>query len=336
MSSFLERLRDGLRSLPDPPTIGILAVSGGPDSVALLRGVTELWQRGELSGIRCLVAAHVNHQLRGDESDADQQFVIELAQSLDSDGCPIRYRTTRLTPSENPSEASLRQQRYDWLIELAQEPPTGWVATGHTADDQVETILHRLIRGTGLHGLAGMPARRRLAASVELIRPMLAITRADVLNYLAEIRQPFREDATNTDRRFTRNRIRHDLLPLLHEFNPKFRETLQHLAIQADEASAFLQSQAAILLADADLGREVATLLLDRSKLRAAPRLLIREAFRLLWQREGWPLGRMRFREWDRLANLVAGQERLIELPGRIRGKRTRDRILLRQGIGKR
>src|SRR5262249_54909010 len=133
-------------------------------------------------------------------------------------------------------EAHARRQRYDWLTKVAAESGIPWIATGHTADDQAETVLFRLLRGTGLDGLRGIAPIRALAGEVRVVRPLLSATRQDVLDYLAGLGQDYRTDESNADRRFTRNRIRHELLPLLaRAYNPRVREVLCRLASQAAE-----------------------------------------------------------------------------------------------------
>src|SRR5207245_2885635 len=117
--------------------------------------------------------------------------------------------------------------------------------TGHTADDQAETVLHRLLRGTGLHGLGGIPARRDLAAGIEVVRPLLGTSRAEVLAYLQAEKQAFRQDSSNADLGFTRNRIRHELLPDLARYNPAIVSLLCRLADQAHEVQAIVAADAA-------------------------------------------------------------------------------------------
>src|SRR5262249_34799970 len=138
-------------------------------------------------------------------------------------------------------ESHARQERYAWLSGMAAILGLPCVATGHTADDQAETMLHRLLRGTGIQGLRGIAARRPLIAGVELIRPLLTVRRADVLAFLAELGQPFREDSSNCDVDLTRNRIRHELLPLLaRDYNPGVVDVLARLAGQAEEVHEVL------------------------------------------------------------------------------------------------
>ncbi len=312
----------------------VAAVSGGADSVALLRALRE-------AGCD-VVVAHVNHQLRGAESDADEAFVSDLARALD-----VPFHSTRLAIPQNENlEAAARRLRYEWLEEIA--GATGTIATGHTADDQAETVLHRMIRGTGLQGLRGIVAIKfsRDAESSErsavghphmtvshsinsrpalgsedsasrlngrVVRPMLAVTRNDVLEYLHALGQPFRIDSSNADPRFTRNRIRQELLPLLRSFNPEIVSVLGRLAEQASEAFDFVEGEAMRLLSIAERPRAGAMLIFDKAALETVSPLFVRELFRLVWRRENWPMNAMTFDHWNRLANLVVG-----DYPGQV------------------
>jgi tRNA(Ile)-lysidine synthase len=194
------------------------------------------------------------------------------------------------------------------------------VATGHTADDQAETVLDRLLRGTGLKGLRSIAARRPLTAGVEVVRPLLRATRAEVLAFLTDRGQAFCEDWSNADLRFTRNRIRHELLPQMAEhYNPAIVSVLCRLAEQADDVYRDVEDRARRLLALADLPRAGSVLVFDRNRLTGESRLLVRELFRLVWQREGWPAGDMTFADWDRVAAVALGEVTAVDLPGRIR-----------------
>src|SRR5207244_6544441 len=134
---------------------------------------------------------------------------------------------------------------YDWLTVVAQETGAAWIATGHTADDQAETVLHHILRGTGLSGLRGIALRRPLTHGTDLIRPLLRVTRAQVLDYLSAEGQPYCEDQSNSDLDYTRNRLRHELLPHLAEhYNSAVRSVLARLAEQAEEVYAELEERA--------------------------------------------------------------------------------------------
>ena len=229
-----------------------VAVSGGIDSVALLRLLLEL--RGELGIVLSVV--HFNHKLRGEESEQDERFVAELARAHGleflCDSADVREYSSRESVSV---EAAARELRYGFFRRVLQHEikiPTlpqktgegcgtpfsnlDKVVTGHTLDDQAETVLMRVIRGTGLDGVSGIHPRILVEddegeISGEIVRPLLETRRRELHQYLNEIGQTWREDTTNADHAFTRNRLRQRVLPLLEkEFNPAVAENLAELA----------------------------------------------------------------------------------------------------------
>lgn len=220
-----------------------LAVSGGSDSVGLLRIFLEL--RSELGIVLSVV--HLNHKLRGEESDEDEKFVTQLAREhslqLHLDRADVSADASALRQS---IETTAREVRYEFFRKLLQPRGEGEgiqtrddldkIATGHSLDDQAETVLMRMIRGTGMRGLGGIyPAVELLDEFDEplgpVIRPLLAVRRQELEDYLKELGQPWRQDASNRDPKFTRNRVRHMLLPLLEkEFNPSIAEGLSELS----------------------------------------------------------------------------------------------------------
>jgi tRNA(Ile)-lysidine synthase len=231
----LQYIRD--RKLLKPGARVAVAVSGGADSVALLRGLLDL--RSDLGIV--LFVAHFNHQLRGEDSDADEHFVAELARHHELPFFSGRgdVREHALTGKLSLEHAA-RELRYQWLIETARQQRLDSVATAHTVDDQAETVLMKFLRGASTRGLAGIhPVLVR--DSVRIVRPLLDTKRADIEQYLASIAQPWREDHTNSDTRYTRNRIRHELLPLLErDYNPSLRGQLSLTAdIAAEEEAAW-------------------------------------------------------------------------------------------------
>jgi tRNA(Ile)-lysidine synthase len=157
---------------------------------------------------------------------------------------------------------------------------------------------------------------------VLLLRPLLAVTRADVLAHLAAIGQPFREDASNADTRFTRNRIRHELLPLLKTFNPDVVSALTHLAEHASEAHELIVAAASELLTRAERPRVGGTVILDAAAL-GSSRLLIRALLRLVWEREGWPMANMTFDAWERAVEVAARDVGAWDFPGGVSARHT-------------
>jgi tRNA(Ile)-lysidine synthase len=308
----------------------VLAVSGGPDSVALLRAVL-----AAPAGRRIpVVVAHLNHGLRGADSDADAAFVAELCDRLRTESPLLQFRGERLDVAAHARahhanlEAEARRLRYAWLAEAAVAHGCRHVATGHTADDQAETVLHHLLRGAGLAGLRGIARRRRLAEGVELVRPLLSVARSEILAFLNQLGQESRLDASNADRRFTRNRIRHELLPLLvRDYNPSVAPVLARLAEQSAAAHRVVARTATRLLRAAELPRAGSLIVLDPKGLADAVPYLVGEVLRRIWKREGWPSDGMNAPAWERLIGVVQGQTTAVDLPGGVRAVR-RERVV--------
>jgi len=321
------QVRRGLKDLPGLEHGLVAAVSGGPDSVALLRLLLAF--RGDKAPLP-LVIAHLNHQLRGADSDADEAFVSALHASLTAAGVPTlalacqrRDVAAEAHAAGANLEATARAVRYRWLAEVARAHGMAWVATGHTASDQAETVLHRLLRGAGLAGLRGIAPRREIEPGVSVVRPLLQAKRAEVLECLRCLDQPWREDRSNDDLDYTRNRIRHQLLPLLAEqYNPGIAAVLARLAHQAEELHRDEQAAAAALLQQAERPRAGLLIILDTATLERASRSALRALFRLLWQREGWPMAAMGFDAWQRLADVALGDCPAMDLPGPIHARR--------------
>jgi tRNA(Ile)-lysidine synthase len=300
---------------------GVVALSGGPDSVCLALVLRDLYRQGTVPD---LTLAHLNHQLRGADSDADEAFVRDLACAWELPCHTDRLDVaTAAAQSGANLEAAARQLRYRWLAQVARDERAAWVATGHSADDQAETVLFRMLRGSGLQGLSGMAERRVLAPGIDLVRPLLSVRRAAIRGFLEARGQSFRQDRSNEDRRFTRSRLRHELLPLLAEqYNSAITAVLCRLARQARAAQQTLTACAGRLLADAELPHAGDMIVLDAAKLQSGSGHARRELFRLIWRREDWPMGAMTFAAWERLAQLAERTTAALDLPGDVRARR--------------
>lgn len=291
----------------------LVAVSGGPDSVALLRALLAAADTGRI------VIGHFNHRLRGDESDADERFVDDLAAQWKVP-CEIGHAQVDLGAGEGDGmEAAARDERYAFLQSAAERHGARYLVTAHTADDQVETVLHRVLRGTGIAGLGGIPRLRQLSAATTVIRPLLGVRRSEVLAYLGDLRQSFRTDSSNTGRDFTRNRIRNDLLPRLEqEYNPRVAEAILRLSRLATEVQGTLDDRAeeladrAVVLGSSSGFAPPAgsALTIDCRQLADQPSVIIREMLVKLWRRRTWPEQAMSLAHWDRLAQLGGDRER--------------------------
>jgi tRNA(Ile)-lysidine synthase len=231
-------------------------------------------------------------------------------------------------------ESSARQARYRFLRQAAEGSGARYVATAHTADDQAETILHRIVRGAGLRGLAGIRQERPLSPTVRLVRPLLAFRRAELRAYLEGLGQPFRLDETNLDQRRTRNRLRHGLLPrLAAEYNPQVVSALVRLGQRAAEAQDALDELAGGLLASAEWHRDARRVELDASRWGVGPQAVCQEAFRRLWREQAWPEQGMRATHWNALVDLaLARRPQPLSLPGSVRAWRAAGRLILARG----
>ena len=222
LQSFIRRYR-----LVCPGEQVTCAVSGGADSMALLFALYLLKEKLQIT----LSAAHYNHGLRGEESDRDEAFVRSFCDRFE---IPLYCGHGQVTPGSKGLEAAAREARYAFF-----ETIPGKIATAHTADDNAETVLMHLVRGTGLKGLGGITPVRGL-----VIRPMLGITRQEVLAFLEEYHVSFVTDSSNETDEFLRNRIRHRVMPLLREENPRLAENLSAMALSLRQDEEALEALA--------------------------------------------------------------------------------------------
>jgi tRNA(Ile)-lysidine synthase len=273
-----------------------VAVSGGADSVALLRALLGL--APEMGLVLHLI--HVEHGLRGAESEADAAFAATLASEH---ALPLHMRrvdtAARVREQKETIEEAARHLRYAYFRELLAEGVVDAVATAHTRDDQAETVLLKLLRGAWTEGLSGIHPVVTCERGV-IVRPLLNVGRAEIEAYLRELGQPWREDSTNADTKFTRNRVRHELLPELKKMNPKVSTQLGQMAALARDEEAYWQQELERLMPQLLLpgravrggGRAVSThpeegsLGMEQERLRALPpavrRRVLREAARRL------------------------------------------------------
>jgi len=295
----------------------LVAVSGGPDSMALLHALLDL--REELG--LAVVVAHLDHCLRGDASRRDAEFVAAEARRL---GLPFRVGRSDVGALRRQTGGSLemaaRRARYEFLARTAEVVGADAVATGHTADDQVETMIMGLLRGGGIAALRGIVAERpiRPGSPVRVVRPLLGVRRSDVLAFLSERGVPYRTDATNADTSFLRNWVRHEFLPVLEARWPgSLRAKLMQLAGRAADLWQALDAQAEALVR-AERGKATVAV----RALASAPGLLRAEVFRRAFARAGGR-GELTRRTTRALEGLLAGASgRQVSLPGGLVARR--------------
>ena len=321
-------------SLLEPSLSIVVGVSGGADSVALLLALTELRPIWSLN----LTAAHVNYGLRGSESNEDERFVRNLCSRL---SVLLQVRSERWNASDKGAQGNLqdkaRVSRYSFFFDLAGSR-NAVVATGHTLEDQAETFLMKLIRGSGPTGLGGIFEIRQDShttvsggAPITVVRPLLGIGRAEVLAYLSRRQQPYRTDSSNRDLSFERNWIRHQLIPLLKErLNPNLIPTLARTADLFQEVGEFLESEGekAFDRCRARAGIGSTTLRLHVDALRELPSILQKQVIlRCLRLDRGnlRGIGQIHVDEVLELCEKQSGRE--LHLPGNVRVAREFDQL---------
>lgn len=329
LNPFLRLLAAGWQPHAEVRGPVIVAVSGGGDSVALLRGLHALL--GQAAGSACqeLIVAHALHDLRGNEAGqpaaVDAEFVRHLAAEM---GLPCVVRSLGVREAVRGGEgleAAARRLRYGFFREVAEAHGARLVATAHTADDQVETVLHRLLRGTGLAGLAGIAAVRSLVEGIVVVRPMLAISATAARDYLDALGQTWREDATNHDTRYTRNLLRHDLLPRLTAGPyPGAHEAVLRLATQAGQSHEVVEAACEALLATHARCEPGGSVLLESKPLAACPSSLLTTLAATLWRQQDWPQRDITSRHYAAVADMFAQgtvPPARLDLPGGIRAE---------------
>jgi len=279
----------------------LVSVSGGPDSVALLSILMELRENFKWD----LEVAHVNHKLRGKESEKDLEFAKKLAAKYGLKFNSTSVNTKKFANDKKLSlEDAARQIRYDFLEKTAQKIKADKIALGHTQNDQAETVLMRLFRGAGTLGLAGIPIKRD-----KLVRPLLEVNREEVLKYLKQNKLSYRIDKTNLTDKFLRNKIRHKLLTWLkNEINPEIISTLNRTATILNEIEQFLDKETKKIfekLAQASKNK----ILINRQKFSNLENIFKKNLVRYCWTNLTAEIYPLEFKQVERVLALVkAGQ----------------------------
>lgn len=320
--TLIRAFDESLARHPNVGRVWLVAVSGGPDSMALLRTAQIAASR---TGAEVL-SGHIDHQLRPD-SGADAEWVADQCQKLG-----IRCLTQTVTvPHDGAIEETARRVRYEALAQMAAQAHASAILTGHTADDQAETVLHHLFRGTGLQGLVGIPEVRQLHETLWIWRPLLSVRRQLIVDELQHWQQPFRTDSSNASSRYTRNRVRNELIPWLErELNPRSVDAVLRLSEQAAETLDWLQSMAAKLLNTAIVQPETEVVRLRCAPLVESAPVVARECFVQLWRRKDWPRQAMTRTHWEKLVELCSADgPPALQMPGEIDVRRRGDLLVL-------
>ncbi len=309
----------------------IVGVSGGPDSVALLKMLHTMNTLKNLH-IR-FVVAHLNHQLRGKSAEEDAQFVRDFATRL-SLPCMVKEADVQKMADQTKCsiEETARTERYRFFLEAAREQNATLIALGHTADDNAETVLHRIIRGAGIIGLGGIPIKRTLApdSPLQLIRPLIFTWRKEIIQYLQDEQLGYRTDESNYETTYLRNKIRLDLIPLLEgQYNPNIKNTLNQLCRIFSENNDYLSSEAKKALKTATIKSDGEGYVIDARFLGKQPEILQHRVIQEVLNNLQIPLKEITYGHYTSILGgiAMAGRMRRFQLPGRLCVRYERHRL---------
>jgi len=314
----------------------VVALSGGPDSVALLRSLHEIVQAGYVSKDTRLVVAHLNHRARGIESDRDEEFVKHVAKELHLEA----VIDSIAQPDPDCSEARWRDIRMNFLGQVAAQVHASWIATGATADDCVETMLHHLFRGSGPAGLSGIRVQRKIKEGLTLIHPLIGLWKEDLLQYLQSLDQAYRIDTSNLGSEYTRNRIRNECIPYLEQFtgSESLKKRLHTAAELIRQEHEVIEQLARRWIDSPAIRWSENQIEVDWKDVAELPWPVLQCGLVEIWHRLNWPLQQIGFAHWDRVRDWIesartTNHPRRMQLPGPIELNIARRRVTIKSAM---
>ena len=328
-ANLIERVLKTIRNyeMLKPGDTVLVAVSGGPDSIFLLQALAHLKNKLKLNN---LVVCNLDHGIRGKESSQDSLFVKKITEYSD-----LGYIHKKIDLSKNRSkglsiEEAAREERYKFFKEAAKAVKAGVIATGHTLDDQAETILMRIIKGASLKGVVGIsPVREE--GSLRIIRPLFELEKAEIEKDLDSRGVEYRIDSTNAEGIYFRNVIRRDIIPYLEKYNPRLKRALCSMAEHLREDFEFINEAKSGLLGH--LARSSGgSLEIKLKDLTIQPKALQKEIVRDALEKSGGEVKRLNFRHWKEMEQFIKHKRKgnSMDLPGDIRVTRTASSIVFR------
>lgn len=327
--NLVERVLKTIRNyeMLKPQDTVLVAVSGGPDSTFLLQALKFLKTKLKL---KKLIVCNLDHGLRGKESLDDSLFVKIIAEDLGLGFIHKRINLSKEKSKKLSTEEIAREERYRFFQDAARAAKADVVATGHTLDDQAETILMRLIKGSSLKGLVGI-SPVRIEGNIRIVRPLFELEKKEIEEYLEKRTVAYRIDSTNKEPIYFRNVIRKEILPFLEKYNPRLKRALCSLAEHLREDFEFIRESKEALQ---HKPRETNGVLEIKLKdLIVQPKALQKEVLRDALDKIGGEVKRLSFRHWKEVEQLIAHKRKgsSLDLPGDIRITRTATSALLRK-----
>ncbi len=293
----------------------LVGVSGGADSVALILALKAL---GPALGIE-LVAANLDHRVRGRESAAESLFVRELIQDIGLECVSGKLKPLKNTSSGPSLEEKLRRARYNFFTRAARKTGCNVIATGHNMDDQAETMLMRVLKGSSADGLSGIPPVRS-ESGIRVVRPLIRTSRAEIISFLSAASREYVTDSSNYDTRFLRNRIRSEVLPYLEKINPGIKEALVNISDSVRDELSF-SSAVRKEKVERIVGRSGPALSVGLKEYAGEVPALRREIFKTLFSGAGGNIKKLAYRHWV-LTDLFAcstDKGGSLDLPGNVK-----------------
>ena len=321
-ANLIERVLKTIRNyeMLKPGDTVLVAVSGGPDSVFLLQALSHLKNKLKL---KKLIVCNLDHGIRGKESSEDSLFVKKIAEDLNLEFIHKKIDLSKKRPKNLSTEEIAREERYKFFNDAARKVKADVVATGHTLDDQAETILMRIIKGASLKGIIGIsPVRKE--GSLKIIRPLFELEKAEIERHLDERGLEYRVDSTNAEGVYFRNVVRKDIMPFLEKYNPRFKRALCSLAEHLREDFEFINEAKSGFLGHFARSAE-ASLEIKLKDIAIQPKALQKEIMRDALDKSGGEVKRLNFRHWKEVEQFIKHKRKgsSIDLPGDIRVTRT-------------
>lgn len=295
----------------------LVAVSGGADSMCLLRVLMSMRAGFNLN----IIVANLDHGLRGEESRRESRFVKDFCERT---GIKCVQKKVKIASGKQSIEEKAREERYKFFLSVAKKNKCGLIATGHTMDDQAETVFMRILYGASFRGVGGIPPVRE-DGEVRIIRPLIRVSRKDIVDFLESSGVEHIEDSSNKDNKFRRNQVRNDILPFLEKYNPRIKRTLTNLSDEVREEVLFSDFRKKNILKDFK----------DKNSVKLALILMCTKSVRkdilkMLFIQSGGNVKKLTYRHWIEMDYFLRQAEKgkVLSLPGKVEIRKKRDAVI--------
>lgn len=329
-NNLIEQVLKTVRNyeLLKPGDTVLAAVSGGPDSIFLLHALARL--KNKLS-IKKLVVCNLDHGLRAKESEEDSDFVKSCAKEAGLEYVHKKIDLKAAKPKALSIEEAAREARYKFFKEAAARTGATVIATGHTLDDQAETVLMRVIKGSSLKGIVGISPIRE-EALIRIIRPLIQLEKTEITRYLDDAGISYRIDSSNLESKFFRNVVRGEIIPFLERYNPRLKRALFNLAEHLREDFDFIENEKA-RARQYTTGMPDGAVEIELKDIAVQPRTIQKEILRDCLERAGGEVKKLSFRHWKEVEALIKHKRKgnCVDLPGSIRVLRQEKSIIFKR-----